>query len=117
MPADNPTHPAASLHDALEETGWNVNEFAANLGISRNTASRLLNERSGITAAVAMALEGIGWGTADFWMRRQANYDLAQGAARCGRRGEGLRGFWGRVYGGGWSGRPWEWRRGRCGSL
>ena len=78
MPADNPTHPAASVRDCLEEVGWSVNEFAANLGISRNTASRLLNERSRITPAIALALERIGWGTADFWMRRQANYDLAQ---------------------------------------
>ena len=87
MPADNPTHPAASLWDDLEETGWSVNEFAAKLGISRNTASRLLNERSGITPALALALERIGWGTAEFWMRRQANYDLAQ-ARRAARDGE-----------------------------
>ena len=78
MPAGNPTHPAASLRDALEAEGWTINDFAANLGISRNTASRLLNEHSGITPALALALERIGWGTAAFWMRRQATYDLAQ---------------------------------------
>ena len=78
MPVDNPTHPAASLRDDLEETGWSVSQFAANLGVSRNTASRLLNEHSGITPAIALALERIGWGTAEFWMRRQASYELAQ---------------------------------------
>ncbi len=78
MPLGNPTHPAASLRDDLEEMGWSVNQFAANLGVSRNTASRLLNEHSGITPAIALALERIGWGTAEFWMRRQATYDLAQ---------------------------------------
>ena len=77
MTARIPTHPAASLRDSLEAEGWSVNEFAARLGVSRNTASRLLNEKSGITPAVALALESIGWSTADFWMRRQANYDLA----------------------------------------
>ena len=77
MTARIPTHPAASLRDSLEAEGWSVNEFAARLGVSRNTASRLLNEKSGITPAVALALESIGWSTADFWMRRQVNYDLA----------------------------------------
>ena len=72
-----PTHPAASLRDGLEAEGWSVSEFAARLGISRNTASRLLNERCGISPAVALALESIGWSNAAFWMRRQATYDLA----------------------------------------
>ncbi len=72
-----PTHPAASLRDSLEAEGWSVNEFASRLGVSRNTASRLLNERCGITPAVALALESIGWSNAGFWMRRQANYELA----------------------------------------
>ncbi len=77
MPSATPTHPAASLRDSMEAVGWSVNEFAARLGVSRNTASRLLNGHTGITPAVALALEGIGWSDADFWMRRQANYDLA----------------------------------------
>ncbi len=62
----------------MEEVGWSVNEFAARLGVSRNTASRLLNGRCGISPAMAIALERIGWSTADFWMRLQAHYDLAQ---------------------------------------
>jgi addiction module HigA family antidote len=77
MTARNPTHPAASLRDSLEAEGWSVNEFAARLGISRATASRLLNGRSGISPGVALALEHIGWSNADFWMRRQASYDLS----------------------------------------
>ena len=82
MPSATPTHPAASLRDSLEAVGWSVNEFAARLGVSRNTASRLLNGHCGITPSVALALEGIGWSDADFWMRRQANYDLAMARRR-----------------------------------
>ena len=78
MSRDNPSHPGESLRDDLEEVGWSVNEFAARLGVSRNTASRLLNGRCGISPSVALALERIGWSTADFWMRFQAGYDLAQ---------------------------------------
>ena len=78
MTARNPSHPSVSIRESLAEEGWTVNEFAARLGVSRNTASRLLNGRCGITPAVALALERIGWSDADFWMRRQANYDLAR---------------------------------------
>ena len=77
MSAQNPTHPAAGLRDDLEAEGWTVNEFAARLGVSRNTASRLLNGRCAISPEVALALERIGWSNAEFWMRRQAGYDLA----------------------------------------
>ena len=77
MSAQNPTHPTASLRDDLEAVGWTVSEFAARLRVSRNTASRLLNGRCAITPDVALALERIGWSNADFWMRRQASYDLA----------------------------------------
>lgn len=77
MSAQNLTHPAAGLRDDLEEVGWTVNEFAARLGVSRNTASRLLNGRCAISPEVALALERIGWSNANFWIRRQASYDLA----------------------------------------
>ena len=70
-------HPAAHLRDSLAIEGWSVNEFAAKLGVSRISASRLLNEHTGITPNVALALERIGWSTADFWMRCQASYELA----------------------------------------
>ena len=34
---------------------------------------------------MALALEDIGWGTADHWLRMQASYDLAQARRRSGR--------------------------------
>ena len=44
----------------------------------RATLSRLLNGRAGVSAYMALALESLGWGTAEHWMRMQASYDLAQ---------------------------------------
>lgn len=82
MTARTPTHPAVNLRACLEAEGWSVNEFAARLGVSRNTASRLLNERSGITPSIALALEAVGWSNAAFWMRRQATYELGQARLR-----------------------------------
>ena len=53
-------------------------ETASRLGCERGTLSRLLNGKAGISAKMAIALENIGWGTADQWVRLQASYELAQ---------------------------------------
>ena len=51
---------------------------ALRLGVTRNTLSRLLNGRAGVSPAMALALERLGWSNADHWMRMQASYDLAR---------------------------------------
>ena len=58
--------------------GWTVTETAAKLGARGKPFSRLLNGRTGISPAMALALERIGWSKAAFWMRVQAQYDQAQ---------------------------------------
>ena len=73
-----PTHPGESIRNCIDESDWTVTECAARLGVTRNNLSRLLNGRIGISARVALGLEAIGWSTAEFWMRLQANYDLAR---------------------------------------
>ena len=74
----NPTHPGESIRNCIDESDWTVTECAARLGVTRNNLSRLLNGRIGISARVALGLETVGWSNAEFWMRLQANYDLAQ---------------------------------------
>ncbi len=74
----DPAHPGESLRDALAAEGWTVTETAAKLGCTRQTLSRVLNGRTGISPAMALALERIGWSNAAFWVRRQAQYELAQ---------------------------------------
>ena len=77
-PMLNPPHLGELVRESMDEVGWNVTETAARLGCERGTLSRLLNGRSGVSANMALALEHIGWGTADHWMRMQASYELAQ---------------------------------------
>ena len=72
------THPGASIRDSIEAMGWTVTECARRLGTPREHLSRLLNGRIGISPAMAIALEGIGWSDARFWLRRQAYFDLDQ---------------------------------------
>ena len=62
----------------MADVGWNVTETAARLRCERGTLSRLLNGKAGVSAKMALALEDIGWGTAEHWMRMQASYELAQ---------------------------------------
>ena len=82
-PMLNPPHLGELIRESMDDTGWNVTETAARLGCERGTLSRLLNGKAGVSAKMALALEDIGWGAADHWMRMQASYDLAQ--ARRGR--------------------------------
>ena len=74
----NPSHPGLSVLDSLEVVGWTVAEFADRLGISESEVSGLLNGERGISPAMSLALERIGWSNADFWLRRQVYYDHAQ---------------------------------------
>ena len=78
MPMYDPAHPGAILRDSVEDTGWTITECARKLGVARNTLSRLLSEQTRISPAMALGLEQLGWSTADFWMRVQSAYDLAQ---------------------------------------
>ena len=80
MPMYDPPHPGEMIRDILEdeEVTWSVTECAQRLDVARNTLSRLLNGRLGISPRMALALERIGWSNADHWMRLQAAYDLAR---------------------------------------
>ena len=77
-PMLNPPQLGELIRESMDEVGWNVTETAARLGCERGTLSRLLNGKAGVSANMALALEAIGWGTADHWMRMQASYELAQ---------------------------------------
>ena len=74
----NPAHPGECLRESVRAMGWTVTEAAGQLGLSRVMTSRLLNGRARLTAATALAIERLDWGDAEYWMRLQASYDLAQ---------------------------------------
>lgn len=74
----NPPHLGELIRESMDEVGRNVTETAEHLGCERGTLLRLLNGKAGVSAKMALALEALGWGTADHWMRMQASYELAQ---------------------------------------
>ena len=77
-PMLNPPHLGELVRESMDDAGWNVTETAVRLGCERGTLSRLLNGKAGVSATMALALEDIGWGSAEHWMRMQASYELAQ---------------------------------------
>ena len=64
-PMLNPPHLSELIRESMEEAGWTVSETAARLSCERGTLSRVLNGRAGVSANMALALESIGWGTAE----------------------------------------------------
>jgi addiction module HigA family antidote len=74
-----PPHPGRSVkQNCLDALGLNVTKAAKVLGVARHTLSRLLNGHAAISPEMAIRLEKAGWSNADFWLRLQAAYDLAQ---------------------------------------
>ena len=81
-----PTHPGTGIHDDLAELGWTVTEAARRMGVRRENLSLLIHGHIGISPKMALALERVGISNAEFWMRRQAAYKLAQERMRQERR-------------------------------
>ena len=79
----NPPHPGETVRlECIEASRLTVTEAARRLGCERPTLSRVLHGRAAISAHMALAFERQGRSNADFWMRRQAAYDLAQARRR-----------------------------------
>ncbi len=75
----NPPHPGRSIKEnCLEALGLNVTKAARILGVARHSLSRLLHGHAAISTEMAVRLEKAGWSNAEFWLRRQTSYDLAQ---------------------------------------
>ena len=53
-----------------------IKDMASNLGISRKTLSKIINERGSITPDMALRLSRAFGTTPDLWMNLQKNYDL-----------------------------------------
>ena len=78
----DPAHPGEIIREAIVAEGWTVGDTAARLGVTRNTLSRVLNGKAGVSPRIAIALERLGWSDAGHWGRRAA--------ARCACRRYGL---------------------------
>jgi addiction module HigA family antidote len=85
MPMKNPAHPGTLVRDNIDELGLSIAEAAAGLGVTRQQLYKVINGDSVVTPEMAFRLEKAFGGSADAWLRMQANFDLAQVRARQGR--------------------------------
>jgi addiction module HigA family antidote len=81
MAMHNPPHPGSILReDVLPELGLSVTEAAKQLGVSRNSLSRVLHEHAAISPEMALRIErwlGVeNGGRAEVWAQMQLAYDL-----------------------------------------
>ena len=79
MPMFNPPHPGRTIRfDCIEALGLTVAEAAEHLQVEESALAAICDCRSPITADMAIRFEMAFGSTADFWLRLQNAYDLAQ---------------------------------------
>lgn len=73
--------PGELIREAMYERGLRQIDFAALVGLSQQNLSRLVIGKAHLAPAVALKLEELGVGTAEFWVTADARYwlDLARG--------------------------------------
>ncbi len=70
----NPAHPGEVLREQIG--AMSVTKFAAHLGVSRVTLSRLLNGNAGISAPMALKLSEALGTSPELWLNMQTQFDL-----------------------------------------
>ena len=79
----NPPHPGEILKETyLPDFKLSVTAFALKLGVSRTTASELVNCKNGISAEMALKLSKAFKTSPQFWLNMQQQYDLWQARQR-----------------------------------
>lgn len=72
-------HPGVILkEDVIEANKLSIGETAVLMAVSRLTLSKIANGRGAITPNIALRIEAVFGGNADFWLRMQQGYDLIE---------------------------------------
>lgn len=72
-------HPGIILkEDVIKANRLTIGEAADLLAISRLTLSKIANGKGAITPNIALRIEKVFGGNADFWLRMQRGYDLME---------------------------------------
>ena len=78
MPMKSPPHPGELVRENLDDLGLSIAEAAIGLGITRQQLYNVVNGKSSISPEMALRFEKAFGGSADIWLRMQANFDLAR---------------------------------------
>ena len=72
-------HPGIILkEDVIETNELTIGKAAELLDVSRLTLSKIANGKASITPNIALRIESVFGGNADFWLRMQRGYDLIE---------------------------------------
>lgn len=83
MGMHNPPHPGGIVkRQCLEPLGLTVTRAAEGLGVTRQTLSELVNERTGISVDMAIRLSKAFGSTPETWLGMQMASDLWQARER-----------------------------------
>jgi addiction module HigA family antidote len=74
----NPPHPGGLIRENIDALGLSVAEAARGIGVTRQQLHRVIKGQHGVTPEMAVRLEKAFGGAADFWLRMQMSFDLAQ---------------------------------------
>jgi antitoxin HigA-1 len=80
----DPPHPGSVLKDYLGDIS--VTAAALHLGVTRAALSRILNEKAGISAEMALRLSEALGTSPELWTGMQAQYDLWQASRHINRK-------------------------------
>ncbi len=78
MAMKNPVHPGKIIKHSIEASGLNITDAAKRLGVTRQTLSRVTNEKTSLSPEMAVRVSKAFGLTTGHWMRLQLAYDLAQ---------------------------------------
>ncbi|MCY4590977.1 MAG: HigA family addiction module antitoxin [Alphaproteobacteria bacterium] len=85
MGMQDPPHPGGIVkRQCLEPLGLTVTRAAEGLGVTRQTLSELVNERTGISVEMAIRLSKAFGSTPETWLGMQMAHDLWQARSRAG---------------------------------
>ena len=71
------SHPGATLFEKLEELGMGAKEFAIRTNKPEKTITAIISGKSSITPEMSVLFENVLKIPANFWLKRQSNYDEA----------------------------------------
>ena len=75
----NPPHPGEIVRrECLERVGLSVTRAAEGLGVTRQTLSNLVNEKTGVSVEMAIRLSKAFGSSPETWLQMQIAYDIWQ---------------------------------------
>jgi antitoxin HigA-1 len=75
-PSIEPAHPGALVAEVIEASGIGKAEMARRLGVTRAALYNVIQERSAVSAEMAVRLESATGTSADLLVKMQAGHDL-----------------------------------------